>query len=46
MEATSITVIQYLAVGLSLGFTLGYGICWLQTWWLSTSGASTNRDTD
>ena len=46
MEATSIAVVQYLALGLSLGFTLGYGICWLQTWWLSTSGASTKRDTD
>ena len=37
MEATSITVIQYLAVGLSLGFTLGYGVCWLQMWWLNGS---------
>ncbi len=37
MDITSSTVIQYLAVGLSLGFTLGYGVCWLQTWWLNGS---------
>ena len=37
MDTASITVIQYMAVGLSLGFTLGYGVCWLQTWWLNGS---------
>ena len=35
MEAIPITVIRYLVVGLSLGFMLGYGVCWFQTWWLS-----------
>ena len=37
MDIASITIIHYLAMGLSLGFTLGYGVCWLQTWWQSGS---------
>jgi hypothetical protein len=46
MDSISGWVIKDIALGLGIGFTLGYGICWLQTWWLSTSGASTKRDTD
>ena len=43
---TSITVIRYLAIGLSLGFTLGYGVGWLHTWWPGGSSVSTARDAD
>ena len=33
MDITLTTVVHYLAVGLSLGFTLGYAMCWLQMGW-------------